>query len=191
MSRQSHSLLTLSILAAATITANRFATLGGTPAAAAGDAFGVALSGAASGELFPLECVGTAVVETGGVFAAGALIQSDASGRAVAATATGVKSAVIAGGAAGALTVTGIATSDRLVGVIRLDRDAAAANINLGSLTSEFSITAANTISNAGGTNTTGDALLVLYESVRPVKARALQASGGAGEFVEVLLYPN
>jgi hypothetical protein len=71
--------------------------------------------------------------------------------------------AVIAGGSAGDLTVTGIATTDQLVAVIRLDRDATAANINLGNLTSEFSITAANTINNSGGTATTGDALMVVY----------------------------
>lgn len=74
-----------------------------------------------------------------------------------------VKSAVIAGGAAGALTVTGIATADTLIGVIRLDRDATAANINISSLTSEFTITGADTIDNTAGTNTTGDSLLVLY----------------------------
>lgn len=69
----------------------------------------------------------------------------------------------IAGGAAGALTVSGIAVGDELVAVLRLDRDATASNINLTTLTSEFSITDTDTIANAGGTNTTGDALLVLW----------------------------
>jgi hypothetical protein len=63
---------------------------------------------------------------------------------------------VVAGGAAGDITVTGITTSDRLVSVINLTDGA--------DLTSEFSITAADTINNAGGTATTGDDLLVVWE---------------------------
>lgn len=74
-----------------------------------------------------------------------------------------IKTAVIAGGSAGNLTVTGIKTSDELVGVVRLDRDATAANINLSSLLSEFTITATDTINNTGGTATIGDALLIIY----------------------------
>lgn len=84
--------------------------------------------------------------------------RTDASG-----LAAKIKSAVIAGGAAGDLTVTGVAVGDQLVAVVRLDRDATAANVNISSLLAEFSITATNTINNAAGTNTTGDALLVLY----------------------------
>lgn len=71
--------------------------------------------------------------------------------------------AVIAGGAAGDLTVTGIGSGDQLLAVIRLNRDATAANIDLSNVTSEFSVTAANTINNTGGTNTTGDALMVVW----------------------------
>lgn len=74
-----------------------------------------------------------------------------------------LRQVAIAGGAAGALTVTGIASGDELVGVARLNRDAVAANIDLTTITSEFSITGADTISNAGGTDTTGDALLVTW----------------------------
>lgn len=70
---------------------------------------------------------------------------------------------VIAGGAAGNLTVTGVAVGDRLVSVARLDRDATAANVTLATLTSEFTISATDTINNTSGTNTTGDALLVTY----------------------------
>lgn len=69
----------------------------------------------------------------------------------------------ITGGAAGDHTVTGIASGDELVGVVRLNRDATASNIDLTTITSEFTITGSNTINNAGGTNTTGDALLVLW----------------------------
>lgn len=59
------------------------------------------------------------------------------------------------GGAAGDITVTGIGTDDVLVAVINL-ADAA-------DLTSEFTITAADTINNTGGTATTDDDLLVFY----------------------------
>lgn len=76
----------------------------------------------------------------------------------------GLKSAVIAGGAAGTHTVTGITTADTLVSVVQLDRNATAANITIADLTSEFSITDADELTNTT-TNTTGDALLVLYVS--------------------------
>jgi hypothetical protein len=191
MGTQNHSLLTLSILATAVIAACRFVTNAGAHSGLAGDALGVSRSAAAIGAYAPVDVFGTAVVESGGVVAAGALVQSDATGRAITAAATGTKSAVIAGGAAGDLTVTGIATTDRLVGVVRLNRDASAANVDISALTAEFTITAANTINNAAGTNTTGDSLLVLYESIAPIKGRALQAASGAGKFIEVLLYPN
>lgn len=66
--------------------------------------------------------------------------------------------AAIAGGAAGNLTVTGITTSDTLVAVLNLTAG--------GNLTSEFTITATNTINNALGTDTTGLILLVVYQNV-------------------------
>lgn len=64
----------------------------------------------------------------------------------------------IAGGAAGALTVTGIALGDRIIAVV--DTEAPSANF-----ASEFTVTAANTIDNTGGTATTGMDLLVIWES--------------------------
>lgn len=66
--------------------------------------------------------------------------------------------ATVAGGAAGPLTVTGIKLKDRLIAVI----DAAAASANLAS---EFSITAADTVDNTGGTDTTGMVLIFIWES--------------------------
>lgn len=78
----------------------------------------------------------------------------------------GTRYSVLAGGSAGNLTLTGITTSDVLKAVIVLDRDATAANINLVDLTSEFSITAADTINNTGGTATTGNTLLVIWIDV-------------------------
>ena len=62
----------------------------------------------------------------------------------------------VAGAAAGDITVTGITTDDRLVSVI---------DIVGTDLTSEFSITAANTINNApGGTSSASSFLIVTYE---------------------------
>jgi len=72
-----------------------------------------------------------------------------------------LESAVIAGGAAGDLTVTGIKTSDTLKLVQRVD--AAGAN-----LASEFTITAADTVNNTGGTDTTGMLLLFVWYSAEP-----------------------
>lgn len=64
----------------------------------------------------------------------------------------------VAGGAAGNLTVTGIKVGDKLIAVV--DTEAAGAN-----LASEFSITAADTVNNTGGTDTTGKDLLFVWES--------------------------
>jgi hypothetical protein len=190
MSRQKISLLALAIAATGAITAHRFLLPAGTVSAAAGDAIGVAAHDGVSGDLINTDVIGTTIIETGGTFGVGALLQSDATGRAILATATRTKTATVAGGAAGDITVTGIGATDRIVSVTVLDRDATAANINLATLTSEFTVTAANTINNAGGTATTGNALLVVWEAANPVKAKALQASTGAGQFVEALLMP-
>jgi len=73
-----------------------------------------------------------------------------------------IKATLIAGGAAGNHTVTGIKTADHLVAVLQVD--ATDASETYADLTSEFSITADDTINNAGGTNTTGSGLLVVYE---------------------------
>jgi hypothetical protein len=69
-----------------------------------------------------------------------------------------LKQALIAGGAAGAHTVTGIEANDELVSVLHYSTGAA-----LADLTSEFSITADDTIDNTGGTATTGDQLWVTW----------------------------
>ena len=71
----------------------------------------------------------------------------------------GLKVTVVAGGAAGNITVTGIATTDHLVSVVHLDLGANAET----DLTSEFTISAANTINNAGGTSSANDTLLITY----------------------------
>lgn len=69
---------------------------------------------------------------------------------------------VVAGGIAGDITVTGITTSDRLDSVIAYTAGVPAL------LTSEFTITGANTINNTGGTNTTGATLVVTWTDYTP-----------------------
>lgn len=70
-----------------------------------------------------------------------------------------LKKAIIAGGAAGDHTVTGIATGDELVSVWEQDGTSGI----LTDLTGEFSITGADTINNGGGTDTTGDQIVIDY----------------------------
>lgn len=65
--------------------------------------------------------------------------------------------ASISGGTAGDHTVSGIATTNRLVSVYNEDDEV--------ELVGEFEITGADTINNAGGTDTTGDTLTVKYET--------------------------
>lgn len=68
---------------------------------------------------------------------------------------------IIAGGAAGNHTVTGIATGDTLVSVLHVDfTDASETGDDV---TAEFTISAADTINNMGGTDTTGGFLVVTY----------------------------
>jgi len=103
-----------------------------------------------------------------------------------------IKSATIAGGAAGALTVTGIKKDDEIVSVVNVSGntqvlaaggaagDLTATGVSAGDVlksvinltdltdvTSEFSITADDTINNTGGTATTGDVLLVVFEKAK------------------------
>lgn len=71
-------------------------------------------------------------------------------------------SPVIAGGAAGDHTVTGITVNDELIGVTRYV-GAGVAVTDVADLTDEFTISDADEINNTGGTNTTGDKLVVSY----------------------------
>ena len=68
----------------------------------------------------------------------------------------------IAGGAAGDHTVTGIKTTDELVAVVSIDDTTHAGTV----ITSECTISAAATINNAAGTNTTGGHVVVAYRRV-------------------------
>lgn len=75
-----------------------------------------------------------------------------------------VKTAVAAGAAAGNITVTGIKTRDQLVSVLFLD--ATDASEAVANRTAEFTITAANTINNTGGTTSAGGFLIITYLQV-------------------------
>ena len=76
-------------------------------------------------------------------------------------SALAIRTYIATGGAAGAITVTGIAVNDKLIAVIEFaggGTDVTALNDR----TAEFTISAADTIDNTGGTATTGDQLLVI-----------------------------
>lgn len=83
MSAQSFPILTLTMIATATIPANRFVTFGGTVTVADANSCGVARTAAAIGDAFPYDSLGTAVVESGAAVTAGASVKSDGTGRAI------------------------------------------------------------------------------------------------------------
>lgn len=86
----------------------------------------------------------------------------DSSGNIIANNAGTPVTKVITGGAAGNHTVTGIATTDQLISVI-YDVGAGTDVTDVSELTAEFSISAADTINNAGGTATTAGKMVVSY----------------------------
>jgi hypothetical protein len=67
--------------------------------------------------------------------------------------------ATAAGGAAGNITITGIATTNTLLAVVAV-KDADQSVLDLST---QFTITATNTINNTGGTATTGYHVVVVY----------------------------
>lgn len=75
--------LTLSILAAATLTANRFVTAVGAVPAANANVIGVTRTGGSSGDMVPVDTLGTALVEASAAISAGAAIATTNDGRAV------------------------------------------------------------------------------------------------------------
>jgi hypothetical protein len=88
MARIGNTVLSLGATAASAIAANRFVGFDDAQAGAVGQRVkGVADYAAAKGDPVALTAKGTAFVETGGVFAAGDLIISDALGRAIVSTA--------------------------------------------------------------------------------------------------------
>lgn len=93
MSRQSVSILTLTVLASASLTGERFVTATGAIATAAGAAFGVTRTGAAIGDPVPVDVLGTSLVTASANIAKGAYVQVAAGGQAVTRT-TGVAVAI-------------------------------------------------------------------------------------------------
>ncbi|MGE4321775.1 MAG: DUF2190 family protein [Sphingobium sp.] len=88
---QKTSLFTMTAIAAAAVAANRFVgLLTGQHCGAGLKAQGVSHYAAATGEAFAVTVYGTEIVETAGVFAAGAALKSDAAGKAVAQAGDGV-----------------------------------------------------------------------------------------------------
>ena len=83
MSKQAIPLLSLTLTAGGTLSANRFIDYDGTTPAAGAAAFGVTRSSASSGDSITVDVAGVVAVETGGVFAAGVEVQCDSSGRVV------------------------------------------------------------------------------------------------------------
>jgi len=62
------------------------------------------------------------------------------------------------------IAISGIKLNDTLVGVLLLNRDATAANINIGSVLSEASITSDGNIQ-LSTTNSTGDTVIVTWQT--------------------------
>lgn len=102
MSKQAYPLLALTVVAAAALTKHRFVTHAGAVPAAAARAFGVARTDAEIGDPTTVDVLGTAVVEAGAAIALGALVEIDATNRAVTRSAgVTVGVALQAAGAAG------------------------------------------------------------------------------------------
>ena len=83
MSKQAYPILTLTIAATATLTADRFVTLAGAVPAADAYVLGVCRQAAVSGDRVPVDVHGTAIVEAGAAIAVGATLKVDSSGRAI------------------------------------------------------------------------------------------------------------
>jgi uncharacterized ParB-like nuclease family protein len=77
-------LLTISILAAAALSAEKFCTWAGAVPAANAAVAGVTASAASIGDQTPVQTLGVAIVTSGGAFAVGGQLGTDASGNAIA-----------------------------------------------------------------------------------------------------------
>ena len=82
-------ILRLTRTAGATLAAERFVEAAGTYPAAGGHALGVTETAAKSGDLIAVITLGLAVVEAAGAIVEGALVQTEAAGKAVTHIATG------------------------------------------------------------------------------------------------------
>lgn len=74
-----------------------------------------------------------------------------------------IRQSMAKGATAGTITITGIAVADHLRAVWSVRFLTTGLINSVADLTAEFSISAANTVTNAAGTNTTGRLLLVTW----------------------------
>ena len=126
--------------------------------------------GPTSGERIDVLKSGIDYIKAGAAFNEGDPLTSNSLGQAVKAVQPQIVQTVINGGAAGALTLNGITTNCTLLSVIEAivaaDTGTGASGNKLTLLTdlsSQFFISAANTITNAGGSTTTSNVLVVQY----------------------------
>lgn len=103
MSTQAIPVLTLPLTATGTIAARRFVTIAGAQAGADANTFGVTRTAAVSGDKISVDVLGTATIESGAAFSAGATLKADSSGRGITWATSGAKVALAleAAGAAG------------------------------------------------------------------------------------------
>lgn len=94
MSTQNLALLTILQTLTGTVSACRFTTPAGAQAGADANTFGVARTAGVSGDKIPVDVIGTAVIESGAAFSAGATLKSDASGRGITWATSGAKIAI-------------------------------------------------------------------------------------------------
>ena len=94
MSRSNIALLTLTVIASATVASGRFITTGGAHAAAGALPLGVTRSDGVSGDPIPVDVLGTALVEAGAAIAADAPIMVTTAGKALTHDGDGDKHAV-------------------------------------------------------------------------------------------------
>lgn len=87
---QNHSLMTLAVLATATISAESFVGTDNKVAAAGADAIGVAQFDAVAGDLLSVDVLGTTITRAEGAIAEGARVQVGATGGAVTAAVGGI-----------------------------------------------------------------------------------------------------
>ncbi|MFZ2452590.1 MAG: capsid cement protein [Methylovulum miyakonense] len=81
--RNSNPIMTLTVILAGVAAACRFISTARVQAGAGVNTYGVTRTAGVSGDAVPVDMLGTAVVETGAAIAAGALVETDASGRAI------------------------------------------------------------------------------------------------------------
>lgn len=94
MSRNCTPILSLPLTLSGTVAQSRFVTPAGAQAGADANTLGVARSAGVSGEKITCDVLGTAVVQTGGSFSAGATLKSDANGKAIVWASSGAKVAM-------------------------------------------------------------------------------------------------